>query len=285
MIRNVRASGALALSCAAAAVALAGCDEASADLLTGTAKIQVDGKAVNVSCAGASEDRPTIILLHGGGDSLDKFAALQGKLAEKDRVCSYDRLGAGASDQPDGPQTFETTGKILTGVIDQVAGGGPVVLAGHSLGGLISGRYAPAHQDKVEGLVLLDATSPSQSADLAEEIPASATGMGPELRDQTLGILSGQNPEQLAAPDGMVASAGDIPVEIIGHGKQYLGAVPEFGPGLERRWSEGQQKWAALSTNSKVSTAANSEHYIYLDEPDLAIQAIQRVTDEIAGNM
>ncbi|MBN6038262.1 alpha/beta fold hydrolase [Amycolatopsis sp. 195334CR] len=278
-------TGALALTCAAAAVALAGCDEASANLLTGTAKIQVDGKAVNVSCSGASEHRPTIILLHGGGDALDKFAALQGRLAEKDRVCSYDRLGAGASDQPAGPQTFESTGKVLTGVIDQVAGGGPVVLAGHSLGGLIAGRYAPDHQDKVEGLVLLDATSPSQSADLVEEIPASATGMGPQLRDQTLGILSGQNPEQLSTPDGMVASAGDIPVEIISHGKQYLGAVPEFGPGLERRWTEGQQKWAALSTNSKVSTAANSEHYIHLDEPEVAIQAIQRVADQIAENM
>ncbi|MGC7095127.1 alpha/beta fold hydrolase [Amycolatopsis lurida] len=285
MIRNGHASGALALSCAAAAMALAGCDEAGADLLTGTTKIQVDGKAVNVSCSGASEHRPTIILLHGGGDGLDKFAALQGRLAEKDRVCSYDRLGAGASDQPGGPQTFETTGKVLTGVIDQVAGGGPVVLAGHSLGGLIAGRYAPAHQDKVEGLVLLDATSPSQSADLVEEIPASATGMGSQLRDQTLGILSGQNPEQLAAPDGMVASAGDIPVEVITHGKQYLGAIPEFGPGLERRWAEGQQKWLALSTNSKLTTAANSEHYIHLDEPDVAIQAIQRVADQIAENM
>jgi hypothetical protein len=54
---------------------------------------------VNVSCDGEpAGDRPVIILLHGGGDGLDKLADLQKTLSDKDLVCSYDRLGAGASD-------------------------------------------------------------------------------------------------------------------------------------------------------------------------------------------
>jgi pimeloyl-ACP methyl ester carboxylesterase len=278
-----RTSAVLALCCVVAGVALAGCDEASeadsaSTSISGTEKIQVGDRSVNVSCAGDSvEGRPVVVLLHGGGDGLDKLAGLQKALAGKDRVCSYDRLGAGASDQPGGPQTFETTGKVLTAVIERVAGDAPVVLAGHSLGGLIAARYAPDHQDRVKGLVLMDATSPTQTADLRAGIPDSATGMAAELRAQTLAVLQGDSPEKLAAPDGDVRAAGDIPVEVIQHGKPYLAAVPEYGPALERAWGEGQKKWLAISSHSSLTTATGSEHYIYVDQPDLAVQAIQRV--------
>jgi thioesterase domain-containing protein len=294
MTRNGKVSAAIALCCA---MALSGCDEApeaspppppasgtatnSADSFTGTKKIEVDGRSVNVSCSGApAADRPVIILLHGGGDGLDKLAGLQRTLSEKDLVCSYDRLGAGASDQPDGPQTLDDSGKVLTAVIDKVAGDAPVVLAGHSLGGLIAARYAPDHQDRVTGLVLMDATSPTQSADLEAEVPDSATGLAADLRAQTLAVLQGENPEKLVVPDGKVASAGDIPVEVIQHGKQYLAAVPEYGPGLEQAWSEGQKKWLAVSSRSNLSTATDSEHYIYVDQPDLAVRSIQRIAAE-----
>ncbi|WP_243791802.1 alpha/beta fold hydrolase [Saccharopolyspora gloriosae] len=292
MIRTGKASALIALCCAVAGAGLAGCDEGvqhnpgaeaileDDDLFTGTKKFDVEGRSVNVSCSGvAVPGRPVVVLLHGGGDGLDKMAGLQQTLSEKGRTCSYDRLGAGASDQPGGPQTFEDSGKVLTGVLDRVSVGEPVVLAGHSLGGLISARYAPAHQDRVAGLVLLDTTSPTQTADLEREIPANATGPAAELRDQSLAVFRGENPEQLVIPDGEVASAGDIPVEVIQHGKQYLAAVPEYGPGLEQAWSDGQQKWLALSAHGERSTAANSEHYIYLDEPDVAVQAIDRVVE------
>jgi len=171
---------------------------------------------------------------------------------------------------------------VLTAVIDRVAGDAPVVLAGHSLGGLLAARYAPEHQDRVKGLVLMDATSPTQSADLTEEVPDSATGLAADLRAQTLAALQGENPEQLVVPDGEVRSAGDIPVEVIQHGKQYLAAVPEYGPALERAWSEGQQKWLTISSRSNLSTATDSEHHIYLDQPDLAVRAVQRIAAEAA---
>lgn len=66
---------------------------------------------------------------------------------------------------------------------------------------------------------------------LTAVVPDSATGPAADLRAQTRAALQG---EKLAVPDGEVASAGDIPVEVIQHGKQYLGAVPEYGPGLEQ---------------------------------------------------
>ncbi|WP_369201106.1 alpha/beta fold hydrolase [Streptomyces sp. PU-14G] len=304
MNRSGRVSAVIALCAAVGGVGLVGCEEPSEDgsakaasgssasqqptgdaVLTGTGtkKIEVGGRSVNVSCAGSRADgRPVIVLLHGGGDGLKKMAGFQKTLSGKNRVCSYDRLGAGASDKPDGPQTLESSGKVLTGVIERVSGDAPVVLGGHSLGGLIAARYAGDHHGRVAGLVLMDATSPTQNADLAEAVPESATGPAAELRDQTLAVLHGQNPEKLTVRDGKVRSAGDIPVAVIKHGKRYLAKVPDHGAAMERAWSEGQRKWLAVSSRSKLSTAKNSEHYIYVDQPGVAAGALERVTSQAA---
>ncbi|MEV0381729.1 alpha/beta fold hydrolase [Nonomuraea sp. NPDC050643] len=298
MLRKIKSSVVVALCGAVLGTGLAGCGndsmedwdpfapttrKADADLISGTKKIDVAGRSVNVSCSGDPvQGRPVVILMHGGGDGLDKLAALQKTLSKQHRVCSYDRLGAGASDRPDGPQSFTSTGKVLTGVLDRVAGDGPVVLAGHSLGGLIAARYAPDHQDRVKGLVLLDTTSPTMIADIKKSIPESATGPAADLRAQNLAVFQGENPEKLVITDGEVRSAGNIPVEVVKHGKPYLEAVPTYGPSLEQAWTAGQRKWLALSGDSRLSTARNSGHYVYVDEPAVAVQAIERVTAQAA---
>jgi pimeloyl-ACP methyl ester carboxylesterase len=294
MPRKLKAAVVAALCITVVGAGVTGCDDDSMDnwdplaatthkadagRISGTKKINVAGRSVNVSCSGdPAKGKPVIMLMHGGGDGLDKMAALQKTLSKKNQVCSYDRLGAGASDRPDGPQDFSSIGKILTGVLDRVAGDGPVVLAGHSLGGLIAARYAPDHQDRVKGLVLMDATPPTMVHDITKAIPESAKGPAAEMRAQNLAIFQGQNPEKLVIPDGKTRSAGNIPVEVIQHGKQYLAAIPTYGPRLEQAWSAGQRKWLALSSGSKLSTATDSGHYIYVDQPDVAVQAIQRVT-------
>ncbi|WP_433475116.1 alpha/beta fold hydrolase [Spirillospora sp. CA-142024] len=296
MPSKIKAAALVALCCTVAGPVLAGCDDdtaadwdpfasktpkATADPFSGTKKIDVAGRSVNVSCSGVpAKGRPVVVLLHGGGDGLDKMAAFQKTLSKANRVCSYDRLGAGASDKPDGPQSFSSTGKILTGVLDRIAGDGPVVLAGHSMGGLIAARYAPDHQDRVKGLVLMDATSPTITDDITKAIPKSATGQAAQLRAQNLAIFQGNNPEKLVMTDGEVRSAGRIPVEVIKHGKPYLAAVPKYGPRLEQAWTAGQRKWLALSSRSRLTTAAKSGHYIYVEQPDAAVQAIQRVTSQ-----
>ncbi len=310
MLRNAKVSVAVALCCTAAGGMLAVCGEAwgvsaaprspsarvaarQADgglpsdttKINGTTKIDVGGRSINVSCSGRlAEGRPVIVLMAGLGDGLDELAGIQKTLSKHNRVCSYDRLGEGASDQPDGLQSFDSTGKILTGVLDGVADGRPVVLAGHSLGGLIAARYAPGHGDTVRGLILMDATPSTIVADTTNLIPESATGPAAELRAQSLAVYRGENPEKLVITDGKVRSAGNIPVEVIKHGQPYLAAIPQYGPALERAWSEGQCRWLGVSRRSRLSTAANSGHYIYLDQPDVAVQAIQHVVSEAADS-
>nr|WP_246331036.1 alpha/beta hydrolase [Saccharopolyspora hordei] len=256
-------------------------DQLDGELFTGTQKIDVGGKAVNVSCAGKPVDgKPGIMLLLGFGDGLEAMSELQKSLSAHNRVCSYDRLGEGASDEPDGPQDFASNGQVLTAVLDKAMGDRSVVLAGHSMGGLLAARYAPDHQDRVTGLVLLDATGPTAISDTLELIPEGDAGPASAVREQMIAMREGANPEQLRVEDGEVRSAGDIPVEVVQHGQQYLAAIPQYGAELERIWAEGQRKWLALSPRSTLVTATGSGHYIYVDEPQLAVQSIERVVTQ-----
>ncbi|WP_328922276.1 alpha/beta fold hydrolase [Streptomyces griseoaurantiacus] len=253
-----------------------------ADSFVGEKRIRVEGHSVNVSCSGRQTGhKPVVMLVAGYGDGLDAMADLQKTLSAKNRVCSYDRLGEGKSDKPEGPQSLKDTGRILTGVIDRVAGDSPVVLAGHSLGGLIAGRYAPEHRDRVKGLVLMDATSPTMTADITREIPANATGDSADLRAGTVATMRGENQENLATPDGPVRSAGWIPTEVLRHGQQYLAEFPTYGPAIEAGWTRAQYKWAAISHRSTVRVAEDSGHYIYVDRKDMAVKSIQRVAAEV----
>lgn len=270
----------------AAGLAVAGVVEATAANAqpVGAHTISVGDDTVNVLCSGNDVQRtPVIVLLHGGGDDLTAMADFQADLSRDHRDCSYDRLGAGGSDNPEGPQSFEDVGATLTGVLDHLVGDRPVVLVGHSMGALIAARYAPDHQDRVRGLVLLDSTSPTAVRDVSRRIPENATGPAGELREQTLAIFADANPEQLVFTDGKVRAAGDIPVRIVQHGQQYLAEVPVYGPGLEKDWTRGQKKWLALSPNSRRSVAADSRHYIYIDAPETAIRAVNRVASDATG--
>uniref|UniRef100_A0AAU3GRM2 Alpha/beta hydrolase n=1 Tax=Streptomyces sp. NBC_01401 TaxID=2903854 RepID=A0AAU3GRM2_9ACTN len=251
------------------------------DPFTGTKKVAVGGSSVNVSCSGDGDGSgPLVMLMAGGGDGLDTMAPLQKSLSGKVRVCSYDRLGEGKSDKPKGMQGINDTGEILTSVLDRLAGDRPVVLAGHSLGGYIAARYAPDHKDRIKGLVLMDATIPTLTADVSKAIPEDATGIGAQLREQTIGVNEGENPEKYVIADGEVHSAGDVPVEILRHESQYA-QVPEYEKALEKMWADGQKEWRAISSRSTLSMAPKTGHYIHTDRPDLALKAIQKVTAEV----
>ncbi|HEU5129314.1 MAG TPA: alpha/beta hydrolase [Glycomyces sp.] len=286
--KRIGTSVAAVAGCMLAGAALVGCDvpgvdeaidEVKAELFTGTDTFTIGGHTVNVSCSGSiASEAPTVILMHGGGDDVTAMADFQEAISADGRVCSYDRLGAGASDGPDGPQDYAAVGETLTGVIDAVSDGEPVVLVGHSMGGLLAARYAPDHQDRVAGLVLLDATSPTAIGDMERRIPEDAEGGAGELRAQTLAVFAGENPEQLVFADGEVASAGDIPVRVIQHGVQYLAQTePEYGQGLEEDWTAGQEDWLNVSSDSVLETAEDSGHYIYVDAPELALEAVRDV--------
>jgi pimeloyl-ACP methyl ester carboxylesterase len=124
-----------------------------------------DGVALYVETSGPVDAEITVVLLHGW--CLDRrtwthqIAALEEINA---RVIAYDTRGHGRS----GPTRLESAtldqlGDDLAAVLRHYAPTGPIVLAGHSMGGMTIMEYAHDHPDefaaRVAGLLLVSTTA------------------------------------------------------------------------------------------------------------------------------
>jgi pimeloyl-ACP methyl ester carboxylesterase len=242
-------------------------------------RIAVGAASVNVLCTGTVTAKPTIVLLAGEPDPLTKFAALQKALSKTTRVCSYDRPGEGKSSKPTSAQTLADSATVLDGLLQAEKITGKIVVVGHSLGGLIAATYAHQYPNRVAGVVLMDATAPSVAGAIVSLIPISATGAAGEVRTE-VGAFStaATNPEMLVSGGEPVGSLGKIPLTVVQHGEPIYAPVPTYGAQLQAIWTAGQHELAALSTKSTLVTAPKSGHYIYLDQPAVAIKLIENAT-------
>lgn len=234
--------------------------------------VTVQGLRVNLRCTGQAGAAPTVVLLAGMPEPLTTFADLQTDLSRSTRVCSYDRPGEGASDAPAGPVSLTDSAAVLADMLTAAKVDGPVVLVGHSLGGLVAAQFAHDQQDRTAGVLLLDATPPSMVPGLLELIPDSADGIAAQARAEMTAMGSGENPERLVFDGEPIGTFGAAPLTVVRHGKPIYEQIPEYGPGIEKLWTQGQQQWLDLSSDSTEVVAETSGHYIYQDQPDLVLE-------------
>jgi pimeloyl-ACP methyl ester carboxylesterase len=98
---------------------------------------------------------PPMVLVHGLAGSQENWMLVSSKLAQLGhRVTTLDLAGFGATPLAGRESTLETNRAIVDGLI-QYLGQGPVVLVGHSMGGLIAMLQAGANPASVISLVLL----------------------------------------------------------------------------------------------------------------------------------
>jgi len=120
-----------------------------------------EGRRLHARLDGPPAGKPTYVLEAGLGVSSPFWAFVQRRLAAHALTLSYDRAGYGDSDKvrseaiaDQGPRGVAD----LKAVLDQAALPGPVILVGHSAGGLWARLFTAAHPEMVRALVLLDPT-------------------------------------------------------------------------------------------------------------------------------
>ena len=105
---------------------------------------------------GASTVLPTLILIHGSMDRQAAFARMSRLLAQSFHVVTYDRRGYGKSSHQRGPFSVEEQINDLSDVIQQTTQGEPLILIGHSFGGVVALSYAQRFPDAIAGLVIYE---------------------------------------------------------------------------------------------------------------------------------
>ena len=123
---------------------------------------QVNGHKMHLYCIGSGS--PTIVMEAGWGVSSPVlgWGNLQPDLAQITRVCSYDRAGLGWSEPQPGPADADHVAANLHELIAQAGVTGPMVLLSHSWGGIYLRDYLTHYPANVQGLILLDSSTPDQ---------------------------------------------------------------------------------------------------------------------------
>lgn len=152
----------------------------------------VDGRQMHLRCSGAGS--PTIVIEAAASADWLGWQGVQPKLSLLTRVCTYDRAGHGWSQPRAGPRDAEAIARELRALLDQAGVQRPLVLTGHSAGGLYVREYAREFPAEVAGVVLIDSSSPPQ----IDELPGFRTayeadkhGMAGQIRWEELRVWSG----------------------------------------------------------------------------------------------
>ena len=273
--------------------------------------VAVSNRKLHLLCKGSAS--PTVVIEQGAGEPSRLWWPVQDKIAEFASVCTYDRGGYGWSDPVVAGRTIAERAEELHTLLVNAGVPGPYILVAHSYGGFIVRCFARNHPDQTAGLVLVD--TPEETAFFQREI----LGFYSRLRFMNkaveiaarfgvLRLLSKWFPmdqmgfsfvrpaEYSAAGDdlaslqlvelpmgnfGGAGSLGGLPLAVVTHGKPFPGPFSI----LEKGWSEGQARLTALSTNSLLIRAHNSNHMIQIDEPGLVVDAVRCVNAAVRNKV
>jgi pimeloyl-ACP methyl ester carboxylesterase len=274
--------------------------------------VDVRGYKMHIHCTG--QGTPTVILDSGLGDTYISWRKVQPQIAQFTQVCSYDRAGLGYSDSSPRPRTSKDIAEELHTLLRNAGILSPYILVGHSMGGFNVRLYASLYRRDVAGMVLVDSSHPEQQKRLPPEVSdMDATwvreqeffeftmpfglprllgfcGSDPEIRAAECnfhsareGVAELKAVSESAAQTATTSALGDIPLAVLSHDPDT--PQPDLPDDLVKptndAWQQMQKELAHLSTRGTQMIAKNSGHYIQLDRPDVVIEAVRGVVDEV----
>jgi pimeloyl-ACP methyl ester carboxylesterase len=240
----------------------------------------------------------------GGGEpavvvepSLGGFAAawwqIARKLAEDTTVVTYNRAPYGASSPARDGRRPREVAEDLAGVLKALGITGPLVLVGHSIGGIYLRTYAALHMDRVAGMVLVDSSHEAQR----KVIPRYLSPKDRVLAALTLPQLIMRSQEWRGGGDRRSCVTEFLMFKRLSAADQALASgalggrpliVVTRGPGSKARpgrlweaWYELQQDLARLSANSRHVVSESPNHYLNDGDPELVVSAISAVVRSV----
>jgi pimeloyl-ACP methyl ester carboxylesterase len=126
--------------------------------------VDIGGYKLHLYCVGSGS--PTVILDAGLGDSFLVWSWIQPQIATTNRVCSYDRGGAGYSESSPRARNSEHVARELHTLLRNAHEQPPFVLVGWSAAGLHVRAYQTQFPEDVAGLVMVDASHEDQWSQL-----------------------------------------------------------------------------------------------------------------------
>nr|WP_316251619.1 alpha/beta hydrolase [Bacillus pacificus] len=119
--------------------------------------VEVLGQTIEVYMKGSSKQ--TVVIQTGMTCSFYDWLPIIEKLSQHFTVVSYHRPGYGKSELGNDSRTIRQVTKELHMLLQKLAIHEPIILIGHSYGGLCAQHFTMLHEDKLQALILVDSTS------------------------------------------------------------------------------------------------------------------------------
>lgn len=220
----------------------------------------------------------TVVLEAGGGEFSESYQHIQEILASKiqTRIISYDRSGYGKSEL--GPNKFTAKDECfaLKKVLGILGIEDNLILVGLSLGGYLIQYFTQLFPTIVKGLVLIDPMNVifvdnfgleklNSLTPYFDNPSNNAEKAGNRMVDQFEDSLKFLRNKKIPK---------NIPVHLISAG---IPLEPQF-------WRDSHEQLVSNSERHKIIIAENCQHDIVNDNPELVIETISNLIEEIRKN-
>ncbi|WP_405060325.1 alpha/beta hydrolase [Kribbella sp. NBC_01505] len=242
-----------------------------------TTNLDVGGYKLAADISG--EGTPTVVFISGSGSGKDSWDVTIATLRSSTTLLTYDRAGIGDSEVPpdSATRTFGDSAAELHRLLSATNLPGPIILVGHSFGGLIALTFAARWPEALAGLILVDASDIHLYRDIDTKILIAADGdreghLSYDVAGSVDEITASRRP--LGVPTVVIASR-------VGHWLElddFTRWQPFTPAELDDRWQRHQQSLAAdLQATHRV--ARYGGHSIQNDDPALVAESIDALID------
>jgi pimeloyl-ACP methyl ester carboxylesterase/protein-S-isoprenylcysteine O-methyltransferase Ste14 len=281
--------------------------------------VDIGGQQLHLLCIG--EGSPIVLFEASGfGVSSMSAATVRERVSARTRVCSYDRIGMGWSDPAPSVLSVGELARQLAVLQDRAGLPAPFVLVASSVGGLTAEMFARQYPERAAGLIFLDAANSAMLKDLVPLVgraragaailggvaqlgvirlldPFDLSGDADDVRrsrgftygGRAMGALAAivrGAPESLREFEQAPPLRGDVPLVVLSASDPRLLAtdIPVLQQMTVARSEirlRGHKAFAATSTRGTWKTVPKSEHLIAVSNPDVVIDAIFAMLDEL----
>lgn len=219
---------------------------------------------------------PTIVFLNGNGMNFKiSWEKVVESIKDSYTCFQYNRDGIGKTSRPKIDQTGDIVVGTVMALLENLNLQPPLILVGHSSGGLLANLIARLYPDKIAGIVFVDSSHPEQ---FKLKIP-KGTFLS-NLLLKTICLFKRRNEiSHFDKIESLVNDAGifpQVPTYVLTGTKLSLGMSKES----MEEWKGLQRKLCCLSQINSHVMSDKSSHFISYSEPDLVVQAIEWVVKE-----
>ncbi|MEK3977636.1 alpha/beta fold hydrolase [Psychrobacillus sp. FSL K6-2836] len=272
--------------------------------------VKINDRLIHTIDTGRNDSKYTVILDAGLSCCSIDWYYIQPKVSEFSQVISFDRAGYGWSSSAKGKYTSENVVEDLIKVLEKINAKPPYILVGHSFGGLNMRLFASKYPEKVAALILID--SVHENRYLSSEWDAERKNIHKKnLRLFRLGYITssigiarllkqpvgrkrfpdpyqkyinyiGYNPKSFEAVYKEFFYSEESAFQLKGSKplKKELPITVLSSNNNDISWIEHQNLLSNL-TNNTIQIKADNSHSIHLENPDIVINTIKEVINEL----